>query len=557
MPAPITVPIFQNRPLTALPDQMPDVADLQRKSALANALMSQAVSPIQGQPVGSGPYSIVPKTGLATGISQIGSALLARNLNKQIQQEQRTLSDQYAAQLRAMFGGGTSGVSAPAPASQAPQATISPQGPYAGGLNQPPPQAAPAPSQQAPSGNVGTASPMNPAGLNPDMAAMLYATDPKSYVEGFVAPYYKPADIIGKLRAAGIDPGSPLAQQIAQTNIAKENYIAPINAREGSTILDPFNPSRPLFEAPKEGVGLQYTPQGPVAYEVPGYRQARAGITGAETGAKELNTPRVLPTPSGGSQFVYPSQVAGMPPALGGSYNQPTGAAGGGAPPAPTSAIPNGEAPVWSSMPKLNIPTGTGAPGTYTDAVFKGMAEKRNELATKYGQEADLADQKIALNREALKDLDKAELGPLSEKLTEYRGMLKELGVPDSLIGGDKVAPTQQLKKYLVNNAIQGARQIYGNRMTESEVMLQKDQANPSDKMTLLAVKELIKFQNIQNEYSRKRAQDFDKYVQYGGDPLRFESWYTAKFPLSEFVTPPSRAEIEAEMKRRGIKPNG
>lgn len=544
MASPITVPIFQQRPMTALPDQAADVAELQRKAALANALMSQAMSPIQGQPVGSGPYQIVPKTGLATGISQLGSALLARNLNKQVSQDQRALSDQYAQQLRAMFGGGTSGVSTPAPASQAPPATVSPQGPYAGGLNQPPAQPPPTAAPQP------TSSPMNPAGLNPDMAAMLYMQDPKSYTEGFVAPYYKPADIIGKLRAAGIDTDSPLARQIAQTSLAKENYIAPINAREGSTLVDPFT-MQPRFEAPKEGVGLQYGPNGPTAYEVPGYRQARAGITGAETGAKEMNTPRILPTASGGSQFVYPSQVAGLPPALGGNPSVPT-QSGGNAPAAAPSQP--GEAPVWQTMPKMITPGGTGAPGAYSEAIMKGSADKAITLREQFGKEADLADQKIALNREAMKVLSRAETGPLSEKLTKWRGILKEIGVPDALISGDKVEATQELKKYLVNNAIQGARQLYGARMTQQEVQMQKEEANPSDAMTETAVRELVRFQNLQNEYAKKRSQDFDAYLSKGGDPLRFESWYTSKFPLSDFVQPPSKAEIEAEMKRRGIR---
>ncbi len=34
-----SVPIFQTKPMTVLPGQATDVAELQRKSALANALM--------------------------------------------------------------------------------------------------------------------------------------------------------------------------------------------------------------------------------------------------------------------------------------------------------------------------------------------------------------------------------------------------------------------------------------------------------------------------------------------------------------------------------------
>lgn len=555
MPSPITVPIFQNKPMAGLPSQAADVAELQRKSALASALMGQAMSPIQGQPVGSGPYQIVPKTGLATGISQLGSALLARNLNKQISEGNRSLSDAYAAQLRSMFGGGSSGVSTPAPASQAPQATVSPQGPYAGGLNQPPPQetqqAAPQSAPQA-----ATTSPMNPAGLDPSMAGMLYMQDPAKYAEQFVAPYYKPADIFGKIRAAGMDPNSPLGHQIAQMNLAKENYVAPIGgARQGTVAFDPIT-HQPLFAQPDLGrnANLTYDQNGQLSVTpIPGAAGAAAQLTGAETAARETNTPRLVPTPSGGSAFGYPGQFAGPPPAFGGNPNAPANPPPSGAP-APQPQQP-GEAPVWKSVPKMVIPSGVGAPGAYSEAIQKGSAEKAMTLREQYGKEADLADQKVALNREAMKVLSQAEVGPLSDKLTKWRGILKELGVPDGLISGEKVEATQELKKYLVNNAIQGARQLYGARMTQQEVAMQKEEANPSDAMTEKAIRELVRFQNLQNEYSKKRAQDFDTYLSKGGDPLRFESWYTSKFPLSGFVQQPTREEILAEMKRRGISP--
>lgn len=55
-----------------------------------------------------------------------------------------------------------------------------------------------------------------------------------------------PTDLAKQLRQAGIDPNSPRGQQLMQENIAKQNYVAPVNARPGSIIRDPFNPSKVL-----------------------------------------------------------------------------------------------------------------------------------------------------------------------------------------------------------------------------------------------------------------------------------------------------------------------
>lgn len=516
------------------PSQYPAYLDLQRKQQIAQMLVGASQQATQ-TPAEWNSMRVVPKRSPLSNVTALATALMAGKAMKSANQAQQD----YFTGL--MSPGATPTASTPS----APSAVSS----ASAGI--------PAAPQASPtSGIMAPQNPMIPSGMAPSTAqGILQMMGPEKYAENFIAPQFKLPEIVTQLKAAGIDPNSALGRQIQQNAIAKATYMEPLNVREGSTLVDPTT-MQPTFEAPKEGIGIKYGPNGPQAYEVPGYRQATAGIEGAQTGAKQGNTIMIVPSQGGGSTVGYGSQLAGQAPALGGAQAPRVaapGSAGGGSGFAP--AAEPGEAPVWQSVPMLKVPRGIGAPGDYTAAMLKGAGDKANELYTKYGQEADLADQKIALNEQAMKELSSAELGPLSDTLTKYRGTLKELGVPDSLIGGDSVTPTQELRKYLVNNAIQGARQLYGNRMTQQEVQMQKEESNPSDKMTLQAVQDLVKFQNIQNQYAKQRALDYDKYVQRGGDPRRFESWYATNFPLSKAAHQPTLEELQAEARKRGLIP--
>jgi hypothetical protein len=54
----------------------------------------------------------------------------------------------------------------------------------------------------------------------------------------------KPADFTKLLQQSGIDPNSPLGRQLMQAQVAKQNYVAPLNARPGSILRDPNDPSK-------------------------------------------------------------------------------------------------------------------------------------------------------------------------------------------------------------------------------------------------------------------------------------------------------------------------
>jgi hypothetical protein len=72
--------------------------------------------------------------------------------------------------------------------------------------------------------------------------------------------------------------------------------------------------------------------------------------------------------------------------------------------------------------------------------------------------------------------------------------------------------------------------------MTANEVMLQKNEASPSVATSKDAIRSLISQDNARNAYFKQRAADYGKYIQNGGDPNRFESWYSTKFPLQAFA---------------------
>jgi hypothetical protein len=147
-----------------------------------------------------------------------------------------------------------------------------------------------------------------------------------------------------------------------------------------------------------------------------------------------------------------------------------------------------------------------------------------------------------------MKYLATAETGPSSNWLTEHRANLKEWGVPDALIpGSGTVTDTQELNKNLKQSALQGARSIFGSRMTQMEVKLQHDELSPSTSMTKDAIASLVQQDNIKANYAKQRANDYGQYVQAGGDPMQFERYYASKRPLtrfaSQYTTPPAAVD--------------
>ena len=74
--------------------------------------------------------------------------------------------------------------------------------------------------------------------------------------------------------------------------------------------------------------------------------------------------------------------------------------------------------------------------------------------------------------------------------------------------------------------------------MTQSEVMLMLSKGAPNIDMTKAAMKYLVDTDNAGAKYQIQQSGDLGKYLSSGGDPMRFESWYSTKFPMTKATEP-------------------
>lgn len=335
-----TVNFFSPQALIA-PDLAVEQQQIERQRALADALRAQSLE------------NDVPRQGAVSwtqGVAKLAQALSANKLQKRADQRQMAINQAYASQVGNLFGGvpakGGDPASGGGDASNGPSpsfnAAFTPQAMQAVQNGQPaPPVQEPAPEPQ-----TYQPGPLSLSG-NPGQDMALYAQDPQEYVKQVIATHaaaQMPTDFTKLLVQSGIDPNSPLGRTLMQSQIAKQNYVAPVNGRPGSTIRDPFNPSQILgYDAPTiNGTFPTYGANGmPTGYQLaPGAAEAAATMEAATSGAKAAaQAPYDLITvvdPATGAQYQVPksSITGGAVPAGGGlnGYYGRGASAGGGAP---------------------------------------------------------------------------------------------------------------------------------------------------------------------------------------------------------------------------------
>lgn len=383
--------------ILSTPEYAGNVYDIQTKQALAQALMQKG---LQGnlqayQPAGGG-FSYVPRMGLAGAL--LGSTLptlLGGEMQRQANQELTALGQQQQAALTRML---------------TPQ-TITEQ--IGGGGVAPPNVKGPAGAQTS-GQDLGNAlaqpqtvtrtvsAPLNPGNLDPNVARYLMNTAPEKYLEN-VLSYNKPADIISKIKAAGIDPNSPLGQQLAQTNLAKENFIAPLAGGPGTVYRNPTNPTQVLANNPMIETGqevLGYTPEGrPIVASMLGAAQSQEQLAAAKAkggAAVESETAFVqnpqtgqwqeIRQPKGTANAAFNAAGATTP------FQQATVQAESGG--NPNAVSPKGAMGAWQVMPNTNANPGFGV----TPARDNSRAELdrvgrdySNAMLNKYGGNQQLA----------------------------------------------------------------------------------------------------------------------------------------------------------------------
>lgn len=317
---------------------------------------------------------------------------------------------------------------------------------------------------------------------------------------------------------------------VADEDIANKTFALPMRSGEavrlpgGRTLRNP-NLS-PNLEPVYDGDNLTG------ARAIPGSTEALAGLKGAETAAEVQNKYNVLPTAGGGSMV-----VGGPGGSSGGVRASPKPNYFAPQPVPHTTQLDTARLkPVdFASAPKINIPTGAGV-----NPIVKGRIDNATaldkELSDEFGNKSELANQSLNYSTEALKSLQGAEVGPASKWLTHNRALLSEVTGHPEWFKPESVSNTLVLNKNLINKALTGARTIYGPRMTANEVMLQKNEASPSAEMTRAAIRSLITQANARDAYQIQMGEDYNHYVNGGGDPKQFKSWYAKQMPVSDFA---------------------
>jgi hypothetical protein len=537
----------------------------QRQQMLANALMQSATQPIQ-QPETAptrGLY-VQPRTNPLQGVAKIAEALMG---NRALDKANASYGAGLGKGLTAMAPGGqyqptgdnVTVQTAPgrpvAPPSSPDEQTVQPLG----GTTQP--QTAQLPTYQRTPVN-----PLNPTGMPASIALQAYMQDPVSYFKSIQGtPEWQNA-----LRAAGGDPNR--AQQLLLGSQVKAGTT---EARAGSWVQ---GPNGQWLQLPSGGPGqhLSLDPQGNITSStIPGYNEQAGALESAQTDAKEsAQAPYTMvevpigggrtqqmpltqamklyginpvggaapagPGPSPGAPQPAPQPSAG-PPRPGPQAAPPAQAPPQGPPVAPPRpAAPSGapaQGGIWSTVPKLQIPNTPGVTSDlYTSGNLTAASAKRQELSTQYGQNASLADARIAFNNEALKALQGAETGPLSDTLTQLRARALELGVPAQWIpGADTVGDTQLLKKFALRNPLLNLKPTFGSRPAAAEFQILANDASPSPAMLKPVYAKLAQLDNEQAQYTKQQGTDFSTYTQMGGDPQQFESWYAKARPLARY----------------------
>lgn len=186
----------------------------------------------------------------------------------------------------------------------------------------------------------------------------------------------------------------------------------------------------------------------------------------------------------------------------------------------------------WQTMPKIETPKGYGMT-PYQEGTAKNQAHSALELTNKYGEMAAQSNQRKAFNDQALGLVDQADTGFGAARYAEVRNALHRAFPSMNFDPSDTVA----LQKDLVNAATQKAKQQFGARITQSEVMLMLQKAAPNADMPKAAIKYLLNSDNAQLDYQTQQAADLGKYLKNGGDPQHFEAWYAKSFPLTNALS--------------------
>lgn len=359
-----------------------------------------------------------------------------------------------------------------------------------------------------------------------------------------MSKYNEPTELVKTMRAAGIPEGSAQWNETLQGNLAKTNYIAPVNARPGSILRDPRDPSKVVAFNPHipDGTAPAFDPQGNVTgfQKLQNAEEAIGLASRAATFGKAEATPSVvyrngIPGFSTVAQDV--TRATGAAPSAQNNFSLASGAS---LTPELQTAIMADAQKNGISNPQLDIrppqgmktatlgwkPDGTAAPDSsqlvapvLPPGVNEGAKLSQDELSKKGATlMADNANVSTVVSRlQNIKMLaPQAITGAESQRRDFMNGLL-------SLAGLQTATDAKTASDLVDKNAAQivtALRMGQGGAGTDA-LQAQLNQANPSRHMTLPAINEAVDQLVAQQQMLQAKAKLLQPHY-VGRDPVKY-----------------------------------
>lgn len=197
----------------------------------------------------------------------------------------------------------------------------------------------------------------------------------------------------------------------------------------------------------------------------------------------------------------------------------------------------NGRINAASGLP-APVPTAPNATGIGQSTQDKALADKRagniGDLEQDINDKAASAQAKLANNQKLLQLVPSITKGPLSGHITDAKNLLNSLGWT-----GPDPTNNQEFEKYAMQAALESAKQVYGNRITNADLM-SLPHWNPSANMTENAIRTIIDTDNIKQNRLLQRQQVYNAYREQGGDLNQFPAYFAKNYPEQGISAPSS-----------------
>jgi hypothetical protein len=331
-----------------------------------------------------------------------------------------------------------------------------------------------------------------------------------------------------------------LTSEDKQKAYGAANELVTVPRSDGSTI-----------QVPRWQLIGAHSPEG---YVVAADHAARVAANNATPGAaasvNHLVTPGTAPPPMGmADSGVIKAGVPGSNNLLAGITSPAAGQT-----PAPVAGpAPTADATLQAKLNdpayKLNVPPVTrGTSQTPAAAKVAGaIADSQTTLLNDQADNSKIAGRSLSYSKLAMGILNGGGVntGWGSSQITTMKMALQQVGVPASLLG-NLASNNVELNKYLTQAALQQLKATYGARVSQMEVFLNLQKANPSAEMPMQAIKVLLGNSIASSQYDVDSAKRANSYVKAGNDPRLFDTWNQDKYPRENYTSVPKAAPSNA-----------